>query len=453
MRLKIKKTGSFKQSKKYIDLINQATVYDTAIKTPITFAKNISKKLANDVFLKREDLQPVFSFKNRGAYNKISQLSASQKKLGVIAASAGNHAQGVANASQKLKIPCLIVMPETTPEIKIQSVQSFGSKILLHGDNYNQAYKKASQIAKDKGMELIPAFDDPLTIAGQGTIGKEIESEEESFDAVFVPVGGGGLLAGVSAWIAQHSPKTKVYGVEVEDSACLLEAVKFNKRVKLREVGRSFILISVLVPALIAFSSKAIRYFGGSDTTVIIIRSLVLITGVVIMGSTILNTSESDFVESNSSIKEASIIQKDFVNNKAYGTKRYDLGNVEFSPIGLIQLAPIAILTGLYRPLIWEAGSPTLIMNGLESILFLFFTIRFLFSGRLREKMRLIRLNELLLFCFIFAVIIAFMTGLTSGLYGVLVRLRAPALPFFFLLLTLDFNTGRKLDTKSQSSL
>ena len=216
---------------------------------------------------------------------------------------------------------------------------------------------------------------------------------------------------------------------------------------------RSFILISVLVPALIAFSSKAIRYFGGSDTTVIIIRSLVLITGVVIMGSTILNTSESDFVESNSSIKEASIIQKDFVNNKAYGTKRYDLGNVEFSPIGLIQLAPIAILTGLYRPLIWEAGSPTLIMNGLESILFLFFTIRFLFSGRLREKMRLIRLNELLLFCFIFAVIIAFMTGLTSGLYGVLVRLRAPALPFFFLLLTLDFNTGRKLDTKSQSSL
>ena len=237
MRLKIKKTGSFKQSKKYIDLINQATVYDTAIKTPITFAKNISKKLANDVFLKREDLQPVFSFKNRGAYNKISQLSASQKKLGVIAASAGNHAQGVANASQKLKIPCLIVMPETTPEIKIQSVQSFGSKILLHGDNYNQAYKKASQIAKDKGMELIPAFDDPLTIAGQGTIGKEIESEEEAFDAVFVPVGGGGLLAGVSAWIAQHSPKTKVYGVEVEDSACLLEAVKFNKRVKLREVG------------------------------------------------------------------------------------------------------------------------------------------------------------------------------------------------------------------------
>ena len=117
MRLKIKKTGSFKQSKKYIDLINQATVYDTAIKTPITFAKNISKKLANDVFLKREDLQPVFSFKNRGAYNKISQLSASQKKLGVIAASAGNHAQGVANASQKLKIPCLIVMPETTPEL------------------------------------------------------------------------------------------------------------------------------------------------------------------------------------------------------------------------------------------------------------------------------------------------------------------------------------------------
>ena len=151
MRLKIKKTGSFKQSKKYIDLINQATVYDTAIKTPITFAKNISKKLANDVFLKREDLQPVFSFKNRGAYNKISQLSASQKKLGVIAASAGNHAQGVANASQKLKIPCLIVMPETTPEIKIQSVQSFGSKILYMEITIIRHTKRHLRLPRIKG--------------------------------------------------------------------------------------------------------------------------------------------------------------------------------------------------------------------------------------------------------------------------------------------------------------
>ena len=239
MRLKINKTGSFKHSKKYLKLINEADVYDVAIKSPITFAKNISAKGNNKIFLKREDLQPVFSFKNRGAYNKIISLTPSQKKKGVIAASAGNHAQGVAYACKKLRIPCLIVMPITSPDIKVSSVKSFGAKILLDGDNINQSLKTALSLAKKKKLEFIHPFDDPLTIAGQGTIGKEILEDTEDYNAVFIPVGGGGLLAGVSSWIAQHkdNKKIKIYGVEVEDSASLLEAIKFDKRVRLREVG------------------------------------------------------------------------------------------------------------------------------------------------------------------------------------------------------------------------
>ncbi|MDA9112826.1 threonine ammonia-lyase, biosynthetic [Gammaproteobacteria bacterium] len=237
MRLKINKTGSFKHSKKYIKLISEANVYDVAIKSPTTFAQNMSTKIGNDVFLKREDLQPVFSFKNRGAYNKIISLTPAQKKKGVIAASAGNHAQGVAYACRKLKIPCQIVMPVTTPDIKIRSVKNFGAKILLEGDSFNQAVTAALKIAKKQKIEFIHPFDDQYTIAGQGTIGQEILENDEEYDAIFVPVGGGGILAGVSAWIAQHNKKIKIYGVEVEDSACLLEAIKSDKRVRLREVG------------------------------------------------------------------------------------------------------------------------------------------------------------------------------------------------------------------------
>lgn len=237
MRLKINKTGSFKHSKKYIKLINEANVYDVSIKTPVTFATNMTAKTDNEVYLKREDLQPVFSFKNRGAYNKILSLTPGQKKKGVIAASAGNHAQGVAFACKKLKIPCLIVMPVTTPDIKVRSVKNFGAKIILEGDSFNQAVKAALKISKTKKIEFIHPFDDQYTIAGQGTIGQEILETEEEYDAIFLPVGGGGLLAGVSAWVAQHTRKVKIYGVEVEDSACLLEAIKFDKRVRLREVG------------------------------------------------------------------------------------------------------------------------------------------------------------------------------------------------------------------------
>ena len=150
MRLKIKKTGNFKHSKKYLALINNSSVYDVAINTPITFAPNISAKENNKIFLKREDLQPVFSFKNRGAYNKIVNLTKAQKDKGVVAASAGNHAQGVASACKKLKIVCLIVMPVTTPEIKIKAVKRFGAKIILHGDNYDQAVKEALSLSKKK---------------------------------------------------------------------------------------------------------------------------------------------------------------------------------------------------------------------------------------------------------------------------------------------------------------
>ena len=165
MRHKIKKVPSRFHADKCIQLIDSANVYDVAIKTPTTFANNLSTKLENDIFLKREDLQPIFSFKNRGAYNKISNLTPSQKKGGVIAASAGNHAQGVANAAKRLRISCEIVMPATAPELKIKAVKKFGAKVVLHGNNFNEALKKAKAIAISKNKEFIDAFDDPYTIA------------------------------------------------------------------------------------------------------------------------------------------------------------------------------------------------------------------------------------------------------------------------------------------------
>ncbi len=194
-------------------MIENSSVYDVANVSPITNATNLSNKLGHNVFLKRE-LQPIFSFKNRGAYNKIVNIKKDKLKLGVIAASAGNHAQGVASACKKLKIKCLIVMPKTTPEIKIRAVKNFGARVKLHGDNYDQAVKHAYEICKKEKKEFIHPFDDPYT-----------------------PVGGGGLLAGVSAWIAQNNKKIKIYGVEVDDSACLYEALKANKRVRLKSVG------------------------------------------------------------------------------------------------------------------------------------------------------------------------------------------------------------------------
>ena len=237
MKISNKRTKNFTKSKKYLSLIENSSVYDVANVSPITNATNLSNKLGHNVFLKREDLQPIFSFKNRGAYNKIVNIKKDKLKLGVIAASAGNHAQGVASACKKLKIKCLIVMPKTTPEIKIRAVKNFGARVKLFGDNYDQAVKHAYGICKKEKKEFIHPFDDPYTIAGQGTVGKEILETNDDLDAIFVPVGGGGLLAGVSAWIAQNNKKIKIYGVEVDDSACLYEALKANKRVRLKSVG------------------------------------------------------------------------------------------------------------------------------------------------------------------------------------------------------------------------
>ena len=237
MKISNKRTKNFTKSKRYLSLIENSSVYDVANVSPITNATNLSNKLGHNVFLKREDLQPIFSFKNRGAYNKIVNIKKDKLKLGVIAASAGNHAQGVASACKKLKIKCLIVMPKTTPEIKIRAVKNFGARVKLFGDNYDQAVKHAYEICKKEKTEFIHPFDDPYTIAGQGTVGKEILETNDDLDAIFVPVGGGGLLAGVSAWIAQNNKKIKIYGVEVDDSACLYEALKANKRVRLKNVG------------------------------------------------------------------------------------------------------------------------------------------------------------------------------------------------------------------------
>ena len=204
MRLKINKTGKFKNSKKYLKLINEASVYDVAIDSPTTHAINLSNKENNNIFLKREDLQPIFSFKNRGAYNKIFNLSKKQKSKGIIAASAGNHAQGVALACKKLNIPCKIIMPVTAPENKLNSVKRLGAKITQHGENLAEALVKADQICKRNKYTFVHPFDDPYTIAGQGTIGKEILEDGIEYDAIFVPVGGGGLIAGISAWVKQH---------------------------------------------------------------------------------------------------------------------------------------------------------------------------------------------------------------------------------------------------------
>ncbi len=222
----------------YIKRILEATVYDLAKETPIDPMRLLSKRFANDVLLKREDLQPVFSFKLRGAYNKIRKLTAAERARGVIAASAGNHAQGVALAAMHLGIKAVIVMPRTTPVIKVNAVRSYGGKVVLHGDTYDEAAAHASLLVEKEGMVYVHPYDDPDVIAGQGTIGMEILRQQPgALDAVFVPVGGGGLLAGIAAYIKYVRPGVRVYGVEPEDAACLAAAMKRKRRVRLPHVG------------------------------------------------------------------------------------------------------------------------------------------------------------------------------------------------------------------------
>lgn len=217
--------------------ILQATVYDVAIESPLDAAPRISERVNNNIRFKREDLQPVFSFKLRGAYNRISQLSTEQLSKGVICASAGNHAQGVAYSGQKLGIDTIIVMPGTTPDIKVNAVKRLGGKVVLHGDSFDVANQYAIQRAAQDGLTFIPPYDDEIVIAGQGTIGLEILKQWRNVDYVFVAVGGGGLISGVAAYLGDVAPHVKVIGVEAEDAACLKVALESNQRIKLPQVG------------------------------------------------------------------------------------------------------------------------------------------------------------------------------------------------------------------------
>jgi len=224
--------------KRYLKMITNSRVYEVAIETPLVEAGHLSARLGNRVWMKREDLQPVHSFKLRGAYNRISGLSKEECARGVIAASAGNHAQGVALAARKLGVKALIVMPRTTPSIKVESVRDYGARIKLTGDTYDEAYAYVAAQAEEKGMTIVHPYDDPLVIAGQGTVALEIlRQHEDDIDAIFVPVGGGGLIAGVAAAVKSLRPEIKVIGVEPDEAPCMYEALRRGRRVTLKQVG------------------------------------------------------------------------------------------------------------------------------------------------------------------------------------------------------------------------
>jgi threonine dehydratase len=222
----------------YIERILKARVYDVAIESPLTLAKLLSRRLRNQVFLKREDLQPVFSFKLRGAYNKLRHLEPAALARGVIAASAGNHAQGVSMGASRLGVEAVIVMPRTTPGIKVDAVRGWGAKAVLHGDSFDEAYLHAVELAEQRGLTFIHPFDDPDVIAGQGTIGMEIlRQHPDPPEAIFVPVGGGGLIAGIAAYVKYLRPEVRIIGVEPEEAPTLHAAMAAGKRVSLAEVG------------------------------------------------------------------------------------------------------------------------------------------------------------------------------------------------------------------------
>jgi len=222
----------------YVQRIREASVYDVAIKSPLEFARNLSLRLDNDVWLKREDLQPVFSFKLRGASNKLASLSSEDLARGVICSSAGNHAQGVALAAKRRDVSAVIVMPVTTPSIKVDAVRALDSEVVLHGDTYDDAYAHARELERQHGYIFIHPFDDAEVIAGQGTIGLEIlEQLDGEIDAIFVPVGGGGLIAGIAAYLKAMRPDIRIIGVEPEDSAGMGDSIKAGKPVLLDHVG------------------------------------------------------------------------------------------------------------------------------------------------------------------------------------------------------------------------
>ncbi len=222
----------------YLQKILTARVYDVAIESALEPARSLSKRIANQVWLKREDTQPVFSFKLRGAYNKMAQLDAEQLQRGVICASAGNHAQGVALSAKRLGCKAMIVMPTTTPKLKIDAVRALGGDVVLHGDSYSDAYEHALLLEREHGLTFVHPFDDPDVIAGQGTIAMEILRQHQgAIDAVFVAIGGGGLISGIAAYIKAVRPEIQVIGVQMNDSDAMLRSVKAGKRVALADVG------------------------------------------------------------------------------------------------------------------------------------------------------------------------------------------------------------------------
>ena len=222
----------------YLERILRARVYDVAIESPLELAPALSRRLGNRLLLKREDLQAVFSFKLRGAYNKMVKLPRQRLARGVIAASAGNHAQGVALAAQKLGCRATIVMPVTTPRIKVDAVAARGARVVLRGDSYDEAYAHAIKLKRRLGLSFVHPYDDPDVIAGQGTIGMEIlRQSTRPIDAVFVAVGGGGLISGIASYLKHLRPGIKVIGVEPTDADAMARSLKAGRRVKLDHVG------------------------------------------------------------------------------------------------------------------------------------------------------------------------------------------------------------------------
>jgi threonine dehydratase len=223
---------------KYLENILNARVYEVAEETPLECAPLLSARMQNQLWIKREDEQSVFSFKLRGAYNKMSRLSAAELKRGVVASSAGNHAQGVALAAARLRTRAMIVMPRTTPSIKVEAVRNLGGRVVLFGDNYDEAYEHAVKLSKEKKQTFIHPYDDPDIIAGQGTIGVEILKQHTGgLHAVFVPVGGGGLISGIAAYVKQIRPDVRIIGVEPEDADAMNQSLKAGRRILLDDVG------------------------------------------------------------------------------------------------------------------------------------------------------------------------------------------------------------------------
>ena len=222
----------------YLKKILTARVYDVAVESPLEPARHLARRLGNEVLLKREDQQPVFSFKLRGAYNKMAHLSEQDRARGVICASAGNHAQGVALSARRMGCRAVIVMPVTTPRVKIDAVQALGGEVVLHGDSYSDAHAQALELQRAQGLTFVHPFDDPDVIAGQGTVAMEILRQHQGpIDAVFVAIGGGGLISGVAAYIKAVRPEVRVIGVQTVDSDAMLQSVRKRRRVQLADVG------------------------------------------------------------------------------------------------------------------------------------------------------------------------------------------------------------------------